>query len=116
MIAGATLVWTGGSAAAEDGCNNGNSSSSVYIGSGAPSLYNYNDAWRFRAMRTSNAGVFYVRSYDKSGTLMTNQSTSYQNLYIGYWNVNFPRLADKESIVNFAAGSYFQYDRWCTKA
>lgn len=117
FIVSASLVWTGGSATAEDGCNNGDSiNSSVFIAQGAPTLYNENDAWRFRAKRTDNAGLFYVRSYDKSGVRMMDRNTTYEDLYIGYWNVNFPRLAEREAITNKGPGSVFNYDRWCTKA
>lgn len=116
IMIGTTVVWTGGSAMAVDGCNDGSSSSSVLISGGAPPVVNYSDAWRFRAKRDNNAGRFYVRSYDKGGVLMTNQTSTYQDLYIGYWNVNFPRLADKESIENDGATGVFLYDRWCTKA
>lgn len=111
-----SLIATPSIALAEDGCNNGESNSSFYAPSGT-AKDNLNDAWQFRARRTTSAGNFDIEAVSKSGALISDEFGYQKNEWAGVWTpYHYSQLANAEKVINYGAGTTINYNRSCTKA
>lgn len=104
-------------AAADYGCNNGQSTGSSFYGptGDAAAVTNYSDAWRFRAQRTTNDGTFYVGAFAVNGSLIQQNRAEIRYVWVGRWSDAYPVLAGSEKVTNYGPGSVFYYDRSCTR-